>query len=59
MINMNKDTYDQIINDIGLDDDNLILNDQDKNEIRQGTVLKLFDDHPDKTLFGQSFGYLR
>ncbi|HGZ6660726.1 TPA: DUF2326 domain-containing protein [Vibrio parahaemolyticus] len=55
-VNINKDTYEQILNDDGLDSDNKVLTDSDKKQIRDNTVLKLFDSKPEHTLFGKTFG---
>ncbi len=55
-VNINKDTYEQILNDDGLDSDNKVLTDSDKKQIQDNTVLKLFDSKPEHTLFGKTFG---
>lgn len=55
-VNINKDTYEQILNDDGLDDENVVLSDSDKQKIKDSTVLKLFDSLPEHTLFGSTFG---
>ncbi|EOW0963724.1 DUF2326 domain-containing protein [Proteus mirabilis] len=51
-VNLNKDIYDEITS--SKKDD--ILSDKDKDELKKGTVLRLFDDKPENTLFGEYFG---
>ena len=48
-VNMNKDVYDMVINDQSK------LSEDDKKNIKQGTVLKLYDASPESTLFGYTF----
>ncbi|ANU36255.1 DUF2326 domain-containing protein [Vibrio scophthalmi] len=56
-VNINKDTYEQIINSEGVDsDDESVLTTDEKELIKKGTVLELFDADPAQTLFGQTFG---
>ncbi len=56
-VNMNKDTYEQVLTNHGLDeDDESILTDEEKAQIIDGTVLELYDADPKNTLFGRAFG---
>ncbi|EGR2756352.1 DUF2326 domain-containing protein [Vibrio parahaemolyticus] len=52
-VNLNKDVYEQLISTEAEDD---VLTKEDKETIIHGTVLELFDDKPENTLFGQYFG---
>ncbi|HHX8654349.1 TPA: DUF2326 domain-containing protein [Vibrio diabolicus] len=55
-VNMNKDTYEQVLANDGLeDDDESILTDDEKAQIIDGTVLELYDADPKNTLFGRTF----
>lgn len=51
-VNLNKDIYDEITSS-SKDD---VLSEKDKVKLRNGTVLMLFDDKPENTLFGEYFG---
>lgn len=56
-VNMNKDTYEQILSNDGLDeDDESVLTNAEKSRIIDSTVLKLYDAGAKNTLFGRSFG---
>ncbi|WP_337909664.1 DUF2326 domain-containing protein [Vibrio cholerae] len=56
-VNMNRDTYEQVLANDGLDeDDESILTDVEKAQIIDGTVLTLYDTGPKSTLFGRTFG---
>ncbi|MBY8309281.1 DUF2326 domain-containing protein [Vibrio fluvialis] len=56
-VNMNKDTYEQVLANDGLDDDDeSILTDEEKAQIIDGTILELYDSDPKNTLFGRTFG---
>ena len=56
-VNMNKDTYEQILGNEGLDeDDECVLNNNERAQIIHGTVLELYDADPKHTLFGRTFG---
>lgn len=56
-VNMNKDTYDQVLSNEGLDaDDESVLTDLERNQIIKGTVLELYDADHKNTLFGRTFG---
>jgi uncharacterized protein YydD (DUF2326 family) len=52
-VNLNKDLYERLISTETEDD---VLTTQEKEAIIHGTVLELFDDKPENTLFGQYFG---
>ncbi|MEZ8311273.1 DUF2326 domain-containing protein [Vibrio splendidus] len=51
-VNINKDVYEQLIDT----EDDDVLDLKDKRSLVEGTVLELFDDKPEHTLFGQYFG---
>ncbi|MCG3724731.1 DUF2326 domain-containing protein [Vibrio cincinnatiensis] len=56
-VNMNKDTYEQVLSNEGLDaDDESVLTDLERTQIIKGTVLELYDADPKNTLFGRTFG---
>ncbi|EEB43921.1 Uncharacterized protein conserved in bacteria (DUF2326) [Providencia alcalifaciens] len=50
-VNINKNIYDDLV--LPFSDD--ILTDEERQQIIDGTVLKLFDDNKDSTLFGEYF----
>ncbi|CAE6883405.1 DUF2326 domain-containing protein [Vibrio parahaemolyticus] len=52
-VNINKDVYEKLISTAQEDD---VLTIEDKQALLDGTVLELFDDKPEHTLFGEYFG---
>lgn len=51
-VNLNKDIYEKLISN----ENDGVLSKEEKQDIKNGTILELFDDTPANTLFGKYFG---